>query len=185
MIRNFNRLFGFDLAGARSTTSKISSQQIYQRRTTSILEDTVRGRLLHADETRANIKGKTGFVWVFANMDEVAYVLHRDREGDSASDDADRISRASWCPISTPPTMQSVPSAEVLDPPHPRPERRCLEATLRRATEAARTAFAVLLKPMVETVDRHGLKSRFLRKHLAAWIDSIGISTEPTTRANS
>jgi hypothetical protein len=29
-------------------------------------------------------------------------------------------------------------------------------------------AFAVLLKPMVETIDRYGLKSRFLRKHLSA-----------------
>ncbi len=29
-------------------------------------------------------------------------------------------------------------------------------------------AFAVLLKPMVETVDRYGLKTRFLRKHLSA-----------------
>jgi hypothetical protein len=29
-------------------------------------------------------------------------------------------------------------------------------------------AFAVLLKPMVETVDRYGLKSRFLRKHQSA-----------------
>jgi len=28
--------------------------------------------------------------------------------------------------------------------------------------------FADLVKPMVETVDRHGLKSRFLRKHLVS-----------------
>ena len=30
------------------------------------------------------------------------------------------------------------------------------------------TAFAKLLKPMVETVDRHGLKKHFLRKHLTS-----------------
>ena len=30
------------------------------------------------------------------------------------------------------------------------------------------SAFAVLLKPMVETIDQYGLKSRFLRKHLSA-----------------
>jgi hypothetical protein len=29
-------------------------------------------------------------------------------------------------------------------------------------------AFAVLVKPMIERIDRHGLKSRFLRKHLPA-----------------
>ena len=29
------------------------------------------------------------------------------------------------------------------------------------------TSFTGLLKPIVETVDRHGLKKRFLRKHLA------------------
>ncbi len=29
------------------------------------------------------------------------------------------------------------------------------------------SAFALLLKPMIETVDRHGLKTHFLKKHLA------------------
>ena len=40
------------------------------------------GRLLHADETKINVRNKDGFVWVFANMEEVAYVYSETREGD-------------------------------------------------------------------------------------------------------
>jgi hypothetical protein len=39
-------------------------------------------RLLHADETKIGIRGNEGFVWVFANMEEVAYVYRETREGD-------------------------------------------------------------------------------------------------------
>ena len=38
--------------------------------------------MLHADETKVNVKNKGGFVWVFANMEEVAYVYSETREGD-------------------------------------------------------------------------------------------------------
>jgi Transposase IS66 family len=38
--------------------------------------------LLHADEKKINVRDKGGFVWVFANMEEVAYVYSETREGD-------------------------------------------------------------------------------------------------------
>lgn len=37
-----------------------------------------------------------------------------------------------------------------------------------REMKSIATGFAELLKPMVETVDRYGLKARFLRKHHTA-----------------
>src|SRR3990172_7200974 len=39
------------------------------------------GRLIHADETKISVEGKDGFVWVFANMEEVAYVYSETRQG--------------------------------------------------------------------------------------------------------
>jgi hypothetical protein len=49
-------------------------------------------------------------------------------------------------------------------------------------------AFAVLLKPMVESIDRYGLKTRFLRKHLAAverfyrWVSELTLHSETAVK---
>jgi hypothetical protein len=42
------------------------------------------GSLVHADETHANIKGKSAYVWVFTNIQEVAYLYSDSREGELA-----------------------------------------------------------------------------------------------------
>ena len=41
------------------------------------------GNLIHADETKVNVRGKDGFVWVLANMEEVAYIYSDTRQGDT------------------------------------------------------------------------------------------------------
>jgi hypothetical protein len=35
---------------------------------------------MHADETRINLIGKQGYVWVFTNHEEVAFVFGESRE---------------------------------------------------------------------------------------------------------
>ncbi len=47
-----------------------------------IIGELVVGKLLHADETQAKLRsGHTGYVWVFTNMEAVAYVYRDSREG--------------------------------------------------------------------------------------------------------
>src|SRR5437016_6241865 len=43
---------------------KVQIGRYYTETKRRILESVVSGSLVHADETRANIKGTTGFVWV-------------------------------------------------------------------------------------------------------------------------
>ena len=64
VVRHFNRLFRFDLSKSTLNNMKVSVAGYYAETKQKILEHIVRGSLIHADETRANIKGKTGFVWV-------------------------------------------------------------------------------------------------------------------------
>jgi len=126
------------------------------------------GRLLHADETKIGIRGNDGFVWVFANMEEVAYFYTETREGD-------------WLQT----MLKDFKGVLVSDfyaayDAIPCPQQKCLIHLIRDLNDDVlkhpyddelkrlALAFAVLLKPMVETVDRYGLKSRFLRKHLSA-----------------
>ena len=53
--------------------------------TTEIPEEPkiVNGKLLHADETKIDLIGKEGFVWVVTNIEEVAYFYTETREGDT------------------------------------------------------------------------------------------------------
>ena len=167
--QSLNKLFGFHFP-IGDTTHRIKEQaaKIYHGTYEGLLTRLCSGRLLHADETRIGIRGNDGFVWVFANMDEVAYVYRETREGDFlltmlkdfkgvlvsdfyAAYDA-LLCPQQKCLIHLIRDLND----DVLKHPY--------DEELKRLT----LAFAVLLKPMVETVDRYGLKSRFLRKHLSA-----------------
>ncbi len=121
--------------------------------------------MLHADETKVSVKGKTGFVWVFANMEEVAYIYSETREGDllhALLKDFTGVLvsdfYAAYDGISCPQQKCLIHLIRDLNDDvlkHPYDEE------LKRITQS----FADLVRPMVGTVDRHGLKSRFLRKH--------------------
>jgi hypothetical protein len=82
VVRSFNRLFGFDLNRSTLYNLKVRIGAYYAETKQKILENIIQGCLVHADETRANIKGKAGFVWVLTNMEGVIYVLADSREGE-------------------------------------------------------------------------------------------------------
>ena len=81
-VESFNRLFNFNLRKTTVHHMKERFERYYAETRQKILANIVRGNLVHADETRATIKGKTGFVWVLTNMNEVFYTLADSREGD-------------------------------------------------------------------------------------------------------
>lgn len=131
-----------------------------------ILEKITRSGLVHVDETRANVKGKTGYVWVFTNLHEVAYLYSDSREGEIAHATLAGFQGvlvsdfySAYDSLACPQQrcllhlMRDL-NAEVLDQP--------FDEELKRIV----VGFAEILKRMVETVDRHGLKKHFLRKHL-------------------
>ena len=122
--------------------------------------------VLHVDETRANIQGKAAVVWVLASSDSVAYILSDNREGELiqtllanfkgvlvsdfyAAYDAIKCRRQN-CLIHL---MRDL-NSEVLDNPF---DEQLKEIVV---------GFGDLLKAMIETVDRYGLKKYFLKKHL-------------------
>ena len=133
-----------------------------------ILERIVSGELVHADETRANIKGHLAYVWVLTNMTEVAYVLAESREGEIVQTLLKEFKGVLVSDFYA--AYESIPC----------PQQKCLIHLMRdlndeilnnpfdREMKSIATGFAELLKPMVETVDRYGLKARFLRKHHTA-----------------
>jgi hypothetical protein len=59
---------------------KATEADRFERTFWSILERIVAGKLVHADETKFEIDGKAGYVWVFTNLEEVAFVYSETRE---------------------------------------------------------------------------------------------------------
>ena len=168
VVRSFNRLFGFDLNGSTLYNLKVRIGGYYAETKQKILENIIQGCLVHADETRANIKGKAGFVWVLTNMQEVIYVLADSREGEVVQKLLGGFQGVVVSDFYT--AYDSLGC----------PQQRCLIHLMRDLNDEVLTnpfddqlkkivtAFAKLLKPMVETVDRHGLKKHFLKKHMTS-----------------
>ena len=164
--RSLNRLFNFGLVRSTLNNLKIKASEYYSVTKRKILDRIVQGNLIHADETRANIKGHLAYVWVLTNLHEVVYVLAESREGEIVQEllkdfrgvlvsdfyaAYDSIAcRQQKCLIHL---MRDL-NDEILNNPFD------------EETKSIGTAFASLLKPMVETIDRRGLKKHFLRKHL-------------------
>ncbi len=167
VVRHFNRLFRFDLSKSSLNNMKERVAGYYAETRQKVLEHIVRGQLVHADETRANIKGIAGFVWVLTSNSEVVYILADSREGEVIQKLLAGFKGVLVSDFYI--AYDSIGCAQ----------QRCLIHLMRDLNEEVLsnpfdtelkqvvTAFAELLKPMVETVDRFGLKSHFLKKHLA------------------
>jgi CRISPR/Cas system-associated exonuclease Cas4 (RecB family) len=166
MQHSLNRIFGFNLVRSTLNNLKIKASDRYSFAKKKILERIV-GGLVQADETRANIKGHLAYVWVLTNMTEVVYVLAESREAEIVHDllkDFKGVLVSDFYAA-----YESVPC----------PQQKCLIHLMRDLNDeilntpfdtemkSISTGFSGLLKPILETIERHGLKKRFLRKHLA------------------
>jgi hypothetical protein len=158
----------FDLYIARSTTNQLKAvtAQAYAGTYDDLLKRLCCGRLLHIDETSAGVMGKNSYVWVFTSMEEVAYFYSPTREGGTIQA-----------------MLKNFPGVLVSDFYAPYdaiecPQQKCLIHLIRDLNDELFkhpfddglkrlvADFAALVKPMVETVDRRGLKKHFLAKHL-------------------
>ncbi|MCF7847236.1 MAG: IS66 family transposase [Kiritimatiellales bacterium] len=166
VVRQFNRLFDFDLSTSTFNNMKVKVVEYYSETVQKILNHIVQGGLVHADETRANIQGQSGFVWVLTSNSEVVYIFADSREGEMIQLLLEGFGGVLVSDFYT--------AYNSIDCPH----QRCLIHLMRDLnddvlnnpfdTELRQvvTAFAELLKEIVETVDRFGLKKYYLKKHL-------------------
>jgi hypothetical protein len=161
-----NQLFSFNLAHTTLNEFKIKAANQYLFTRNKILERIIHGNLIHADETRANIQGHLAYVWVLTNMREVVYIIAESREADIIQS-----------------LLKGFKGVLVSDfyaayDAIKCPQQKCLIHLMRdlndeilnnpfdQEMKSIAVGFSDLLKPIVDTIDRHGLKKRSLRKHL-------------------
>lgn len=164
IVPMLNRLYGFAFNQSLNYL-KVRAAEHYRITNENILKRLVRGRFIHVGETRANIKGKTAFVWVLTNGQQVAYMLTESREGSTIQELLLKFRGVLICDFYS--VYDNIG----------RFRQRCLIHLIRELNDdllgnpfdeefkELAMSFGDLLKGMVETVDRFGPKSYFLRKH--------------------
>lgn len=153
-----------------------------------ILERVAAGPLVHADETKAVVRGGGHYIWVFANMSSVAYVHSASREAsilDSVLAGFRGVLVSDFYG-----GYDGVPCRQ----------QKCLIHLMRDVNEDllkhpfneelvfVAKRFGALLREIVETIDRWGLKKRHLGKHRRAaetFLNDVADLTCATDAANA
>ena len=166
VTQSVNRLFGFDLDCSTVKKFKNRAADFYRGTQQKILDRIVCGSLIHVDETRANIKGKLAYVWVLTNLREVAYIYTESREGEMV-----QKLLGDFKGVLVSDFYAAYDSIQC-------PQQKCLIHLMRDLNDATLSnpfddelkrmviGFTELLRPIVQTIDRYGLKRHFLRKHI-------------------
>jgi uncharacterized protein (UPF0212 family) len=157
----FNVPIGNTMANDMKTVMAKKYEPTYRR----ILQQIASGPLVHADETKGVVYGGGHYVWIFANLTSVAYVYAASREASILDE-----------------VLAGFKGVLVSDfyggyDGVPCQQQKCLihlmrdinEDVLRHPFNEELTfvakRFGALLREIVETIDRYGLKRRHLGKH--------------------
>jgi len=158
-------VLGLNLSRAAVNKFKETAAALYEGTYENLIRKLTSGCLIHADETRVNLKAGVGYVWAFTNLEDVVYVYAASREGDlvhSLLKDFKGVLVSDFYAVYD--SMNC-------------PQQKCLIHLIRDLNEDLMkepfneemkglvNEFALLLQAIISTVDRFGLKARFLRAH--------------------
>jgi len=185
VMKSINKLFGFNLKDRTVGRFKEDAAKLYMETYNDMVKRMCNGQLIHVDETKISIRGMNGYVWVLANIEEVAYIYSETRQGDMLQN---LLKEFTGVLVTDFYAAYDGIKCE---------QQKCLIHLIRDLNDTVLKypyneelkylvkGFADLVKPMVETVDRHGLKSRFLRKHIVSvdrfykHISKVDFQSEP------
>jgi len=189
IMKCLNDLFHLSIGNSGQFTKVIAKAAEYYTPTyESIIKRLCAGNLIHADETKAVVKGTRAYVWVFTNLDEVIYVYSDTREGSLL-----KKFLGSFKGVLVSDFYAAYDSIDC-------PQQKCLVHLLRDLNDdllqepfnkelaAIASGFGALLKSIVQTIDRFGLRARFLNKHhvdVAKFISEISKSSFESDTASS
>jgi predicted RecB family nuclease len=158
-------VFNLQITNTMANDMKALMAKKYEPTYRRILEQIASGSLVHADETKGVVHGGGHYVWIFANLTSVAYVYSASREA---------------CILDE--VLAGFKGVLVSDfyggyDAVPCQQQKCLIHLMRDINEDVlkhpfneeltiiAKGFGALLREIVETIDRYGLKKRHLAKH--------------------
>jgi predicted RecB family nuclease len=162
MLREF---FGLRVTYVELHMIKSLLARRYRLTIRRILARLIAGTVIHADETHTNLQKGKGYVWVLANMEEVVYLYKPSREGDFLHELLKGFTGVLITDFYS--AYDSLPCKQ----------QKCLVHLIRDMNhdllnnpfdnefKSLVAEFGQLLRPIVATIDRYGLKKRHLNKH--------------------
>jgi predicted RecB family nuclease len=163
--QRFWDFFGLSVPDPEIMLFKTLMARYYRSAYRQLLNTILAGPVLHADETEVKLKKEKGYVWVLAAPEAVVYMYRPNREGDFLP----KILK-DFCGVLVS-DFYSVYDAL------PCAQQKCLIHLLRDMNQellnnpfdaelnSITGPFGKILRAIVEEIDRHGLKTRYLRPH--------------------
>jgi predicted RecB family nuclease len=161
-------VFDIPILGTKVNVIKSDLARKYDPTYRAILEQIKQGPVVHADETKGVVYGGGHYVWIFANLTTVAYVYSASREASTVIDILAGFNGVLVSDFYG--GYDSIPCQQ----------QKCLIHLMRDINEDllkhpfndeltfVAKRFGTLLRDIVETVDRYGLKRFHLGKHKRA-----------------
>ena len=166
IARSINELFGFNVSETTVHHIKSIAAEFYTNTCERIKERIVAGKLVHADETTIKLKdGREGYVWVLTNMEETFFFFSETRESEQV-----RVLLKDFSGVLV---TDFYSGYEAI----PCPQQKCLIHLMRDINNdllkqpfnselrAVASKFGVLLRFIVDTIDKAGLMRKALIRH--------------------
>jgi predicted RecB family nuclease len=163
-----DQYFGVQVCNVHLLKLKDLMARYYRETYDGLLRRIVSGDLVHADETAIRLKAGDGYVWVFTNLEEVVYLFKPTREGGFLHDLLKGFTGVLVSDFFS--AYDSLPC----------PQQKCLIHLIRDFNndlfhspyddelKLVASQFGELLRPIIRTVDRRGLRSKHLSRHKGA-----------------
>jgi predicted RecB family nuclease len=182
--RLITQFCGLELSRESAGRLKSTAAEFYKFAYKKILRQIVQSHIVHVDETKVSLNGRSAYVWVLANQENVAYFWSDNREGEKVHTilkDFKGVLLSDFYGV-----YDSFECAQ----------QRCLIHLMRDLNDdllrepfneelkLVGNGFSSVLKPIIETIDRYGLKRRFMNKHRRSvdgfwrWLAKANLETE-------
>ena len=158
--------FGLELGEWEFQRLKAMAGAYYRSTYDTLLSELVTGPLLHIDETSVCLRGHvTGYVWVFASMESVVFMYRPTREGEFLRDLLQSFKGVMVTDFYTAYDSIQCPQQKCLVHLMWDINRAILKQPFDEELNAIGRTFGSLMRDIVGTIDRYGLKRRYLQRH--------------------
>jgi hypothetical protein len=161
----FKELFGLTVYQQEIDRFKAMMARYYQPCYKRLLDRILSGKVLQIDETEVRLRTGIGYVWVFATAEEVVYMFRPTREGDFLHDLLKNFKGVLVTDFYAAYDSLECPQQKCLIHLMRDMNQELLDNPFDQERQSITGPFGTLLRQIVGTIDRYGLRRRYLMRH--------------------